>query len=142
MREVLDGLRAWRAEGRRFALATVIRTWSSSPRPAGAVMAVDETGEVLGSVSGGCVEGAVHDASLRVLGTGVPEVCRFGVSTEDAFAVGLTCGGELEVYIEPVEPAAAASLDRVLDALHRSEPVVLATVLGADRATRLVLDAT
>jgi xanthine dehydrogenase accessory factor len=142
MREVLDGLRAWRAEGRRFALATVIRTWSSSPRPAGAVMAVDETGEVLGSVSGGCVEGAVHDAALRVLGTGVPEVCRFGVSTEDAFAVGLTCGGELEVYVEPVELAAAASLDRVLDALHRGEPVVLATVLGADRATHLVLDAT
>src|SRR5690349_577813 len=105
MREVQVGLRAWRAEGRRFALATVIRTWSSSPRPAGAVMAVSESGEVLGSVSGGCVEAAVHDAALRVLGTGIPEVCRYSVSTEDAFAVGLTCGGELEVYVEPVDAA-------------------------------------
>ncbi len=142
MREVLDGLRAWRAEGRRFALATVIRTWSSSPRPAGAVMAVDEAGEVLGSVSGGCVEGAVHEAALRVLGSGVPEVCRFGVSAEDAFAVGLTCGGELEVYVEPVERSTADALDRLLQALHRGEPAVLATVLGVDRATHLLLDVT
>ncbi len=137
MREVHDGLRSWRADGRRFALGTVIRTWSSSPRPAGAVMAVSDSGEVLGSVSGGCVEGAVHDAALRVLDTGRPEVCRFGVSTEDAFAVGLTCGGELEVYVEPVD-AEAPALDALLDSLHRGEGVAYATVLGADRATHLV----
>jgi len=137
VREVVDGLRDWRAEGRRFALATVIRTWSSSPRPAGAVMAVSEGGEVLGSVSGGCVEAAVHDAALRVLDTGTPEVCRYGVSTEDAFAVGLTCGGELEVYVEPIGPDATA-LDALLEALHRGEPAAYATVLGADRATHLV----
>jgi xanthine dehydrogenase accessory factor len=137
VREVVDGLRAWRADGRRFALATVISTWSSSPRPAGAVMAVSDSGEVLGSVSGGCVEGAVHDAALRVLGTGTPEVCRFGVSTEDAFAVGLTCGGELEVYVEPIGED-AVELDRVLDAVHKGESVTYTTLLGADRASHQV----
>ena len=130
MRDVLEGLRRWRADGRRFALATVVRTWSSAPRPAGAVMVVAEDGEVLGSVSGGCVEGAVHDAALRVLGSGVPELCRFGVSSEEAFDVGLTCGGELEVHVEPVEPGVDAPLDRLLEALVEGRAVVLTTALG------------
>ena len=127
MREVADGLRAWRADRRRFALVTVLATWASAPRPVGTRMAVAEDGEVLGNVTGGCVEAAVHEVALRVLATGVPEKHRFGTTSDDVFEVGLMCGGEIEVYVEPVEPTGAGELDDVLAALAAGAPAVLRT---------------
>jgi xanthine dehydrogenase accessory factor len=104
-------------------------------------MAVSEDGEVLGSVSGGCVEADVYEVAGRVLDTGVAEHLRYGVSDADAFAVGLTCGGEIEVFVEVVDDAHFADFDRILDRIGRQEPVAVATwVSGPDRGTHLVLD--
>lgn len=127
MREVAEGLRAWRAQGRRFALVTVLSTWASAPRPVGTRMGVAEDGEVLGNVSGGCVDAAVHEVALAVLAHGRPERHRYGVATDDVVAVGLMCGGEIEVYVEPVEPGAPHDLDPVLDALAAGRPASLRT---------------
>src|ERR1039458_3005533 len=96
MRDILQDVLPWYRAGTRFAVATVVRTWSSSPRPIGAAMGVSDTGEVVGSVSGGCVEGAVYEVAQRVLESGRSEMVRYGVSDSDAFQVGLTCGGTIE----------------------------------------------
>lgn len=96
----------WLAEGRRVALATVVATWGSSPRPAGSMMAVDDKGGMVGSVSGGCVEGAVVHEALKCLADGEPRLLRFGVSDDQAWEVGLACGGKVEIYVEPVEEPA------------------------------------
>lgn len=93
----------WLAEGRRVAFATVVATWGSSPRPAGSMMAVDDKGGMAGSVSGGCVEGAVVHEALKCLEDGEPRLLRFGVSDDQAWEVGLACGGKVEIYVEPVE---------------------------------------
>ena len=104
MKEVLDDIERWRAAGQRVAVARVVGTEGSSPRDAGATMAVSETGEVAGSVSGGCVEGAVVEASLEVLaGTRPRGIVTFGYSDDEAFAVGLTCGGTIHVFVEPLD---------------------------------------
>ena len=122
MRDIAGGLARWRAAGVRFALATVVRTFSSAPRGPGAAMAVAETGEVIGSVSGGCVEGAVYDLALSVLESGDPVTQRYGVSDDDAFAVGLTCGGIIDILVERADsPEFAAALDAVL----AEQPVAL-----------------
>ena len=101
MLELIHALTAWRREDRRFAVATVVSTTGSAPRPIGSALAVDESGEVIGNVSGGCVEGAVYDLCRESLATGEPAVHRFGWSGESAFAVGLTCGGAIEVFVHP-----------------------------------------
>lgn len=101
--EPLDQLAAWRAAGQAAALATVVRTWGSSPRPVGSQLAINEHGQFAGSVSGGCVEGAVVEVAREVMRSGQPRLLSFGVSDESAWAVGLTCGGELEVFVESVE---------------------------------------
>ena len=85
-----------------MALATVLSTWGSAPRPAGSQLAVDETGAFVGSVSGGCVEGAVVTEAIAAMQDGKPRSLSFGVSNEDAWAVGLACGGQIRVYVEPV----------------------------------------
>ena len=103
----------WYAEGRPFALATVVSTWQSAPRPAGAAMVVSADGEVVGSVSGGCVEGAVYELAQEVLAGGDPVLQRYGVSDDDAFAVGLTCGGILDVFVEPVDATTFPELPAV-----------------------------
>jgi len=104
MREVLNDIDRWRAAGKRVAVARVVGIEGSGPRSPGATMAVSEDGEVAGSVSGGCVEGAVLTEALEVLGgTGLPRLCTFGYSDDQAFAVGLTCGGTIHVYIEPLD---------------------------------------
>jgi xanthine/CO dehydrogenase XdhC/CoxF family maturation factor len=100
---VLAQAAAWRAEGRPVALATVVRTWGSSPRPAGSKLAVDDRGQFVGSVSGGCIEGAVITEALEVMHGGGPRLLRFGVSDEAAWEVGLACGGKVEVLVEAVE---------------------------------------
>ncbi|MCT7356118.1 XdhC family protein [Streptomyces sp. 15-116A] len=120
----LDG---WLAEGQRFAVATVVSVGGSAPRGPGAALAVDAEGTVIGSVSGGCVEGAVYDLCLQALQDGTPVVERFGYSDEDAFAVGLTCGGVIEVFVTPVgaEPAVRAAVS----AAAHGEPAALARVV-------------
>ncbi|HMN52068.1 MAG: XdhC family protein [Xanthobacteraceae bacterium] len=92
----------WHAEGRKVALATVTETWGSAPRPVGANLVIDSEGNFLGSVSGGCVEGAVVAEALDVMTSGKPKVVSFGVADETAWEVGLSCGGKISVYVEPV----------------------------------------
>lgn len=103
MRELLRDLDRWRKQGKRVALARVVDIEGSGPRLPGAAMAVNEDGEVIGSVSGGCVEGAVVTEALDVLATGAPRIVSFGYSDDDAFAVGLTCGGTVHLYLEPLD---------------------------------------
>ena len=99
---VLRTLHGWRAAGRRALLATVVRTWGSSPRPVGSIMALCEDGAVVGSVSGGCVEGAVVTEAIDVIESGKPKTLEFGVADETAWRVGLSCGGRIRVYVEKV----------------------------------------
>ncbi len=103
MREVLEDIERWRTSGKSVALARVVGVEGSAPRGPGAAMAVSADGEVAGSISGGCVEGAVVTASLEVLESGRARLCTFGYSDEEAFAVGLTCGGTVHVFVEPLE---------------------------------------
>ncbi|HEY1280235.1 MAG TPA: XdhC family protein [Acidimicrobiales bacterium] len=104
MREILDDIERWRSAGQRVAVARVVDIEGSGPRDPGAAMAVSENGEVAGSVSGGCVEGAVVTEALDVLnGDGRPRLVTFGYSDDEAFAVGLTCGGTIHLFIEPLE---------------------------------------
>jgi xanthine dehydrogenase accessory factor len=103
MRDLLDDLDRWRAEGRRVAIARVVDLEGSGPRRPGAAMAVSEDGSVLGSVSGGCVEGAVVQVALEALATGERSTVSFGFSDDDAFAVGLTCGGTIHLFVEPLD---------------------------------------
>jgi xanthine dehydrogenase accessory factor len=103
MRDLLDELDRWRAEGVPVAIARVVDLDGSGPRAPGAAMAVNERGEVIGSVSGGCVEGAVVTEVLDVLRTGERKVVTFGYSDDEAFAVGLTCGGTIHLFLEPLD---------------------------------------
>ena len=103
MKEVIADIDRWQAAGRGVAIARVIGLEGSGPRDPGATMAVSEDGEVAGSVSGGCVEGAVVAEALSVLESGTPRVCTFGYSDDEAFAVGLTCGGTVHVLVEPLD---------------------------------------
>ncbi len=101
--EVLAQAAAWKRGGLGVALATVVRTWGSSPRPAGSKLCVNERGEFVGSVSGGCIEAAVITEALEVMQGGPPRVLDFGISDETAWSVGLACGGKVEVLVEAVE---------------------------------------
>jgi xanthine dehydrogenase accessory factor len=105
VREVLGELLGWWRSGEPVGVATVVATWRSAPRPAGASMLVGPAGEAVGSVSGGCVEGAVYELSQEVVSSGEPVLQRYGISDDDAFAVGLTCGGILDVFVEKIDPA-------------------------------------
>ncbi len=130
MRDVAGELRGWLQRGTRFGLATVVGVSGSSPRPPGAALAVDAGGVAVGSVSGGCVEGALYELAEQVLESDAPVVETYGISDETAFSVGLTCGGVLDVLVQPVGPAQAAVLTGVLDRVLADEPVALATVVG------------
>lgn len=100
--DVLKTAEDWRGAGRAVALATVIETWGSAPRPVGSHLVIDADGNFEGSVSGGCVEGAVVAEAVDVIDTGVPTTLEFGVADETAWQVGLSCGGRIRVYVEPV----------------------------------------
>ena len=102
MREVLADIDRWRSEGKAVALATVVKVYGSAPRPLGAKMAVSAQGEMAGSVSGGCVEGAVVQEALAVLKTGQPKLVEYGIADELAISVGLACGGNIEIFVEPL----------------------------------------
>jgi LAO/AO transport system kinase len=101
--DVLEQARQWRHTGKGVALATVVNTWGSSPCPAGSHLAVNEDSAFVGSVSGGCIEGAVVTEALAVIEEGRPRLLEFGVSDEMAWSVGLACGGEVKIYLERVE---------------------------------------
>ena len=100
--DLLATAAVWRGAGRKVALATVTETWGSAPRPVGANLVIDDAGNFLGSVSGGCVEGAVVAEALDVIASGKPKLVSFGVADETAWEVGLSCGGKIAVYVEPV----------------------------------------
>jgi xanthine/CO dehydrogenase XdhC/CoxF family maturation factor len=101
--DVLEQARRWRDGGRGVALATVVETWGSSPRPAGSLLAVNDQSAFVGSVSGGCVEGAVVEEALRAIADGRPRTLEFGVTNEMAWEVGLACGGRIRIFVERVE---------------------------------------
>jgi xanthine dehydrogenase accessory factor len=104
VRDLLDDIDRWRSQGKRIAIARVVDTKGSGPRETGAAMAVNEDGEVIGSVSGGCVEGAVVSEALAILaGENESRVVTFGYSDDEAFAVGLTCGGIIHLFIQPLD---------------------------------------
>ncbi|MSO73774.1 MAG: XdhC family protein [Alphaproteobacteria bacterium] len=101
--DILGTAGRWRTNGRRVALATVVTTWGSSPRPVGSQLVVDDKGTFLGSVSGGCIEGAVIEVAKDVMRSGTPKTLEFGVSNEQAWEIGLACGGKVRVFVERVE---------------------------------------
>ncbi len=129
VKELVGDIDQWRRAGRRVAIARVVDIEGSGPREAGASMAVSEDGEVAGSVSGGCVEGAVLEAALESLATGERTIHTFGYSDDDAFAVGLTCGGTIRLFVEPLEWDAEIE-EQLLAALRADAPVALATVVA------------
>ena len=134
MREVLSELDEWTRSGEDIALATVVETWGSSPRPLGSKMVVTRSGKMAGSVSNGCIEGAVFDEAQKVLKSGEPKVAAFGVADDVAFEVGLACGGHIEVFIQPLSQVHR----QLIAALHREEAATLSTnlVTGAAELTR------
>ncbi|HEY3476193.1 MAG TPA: XdhC/CoxI family protein [Anaerolineales bacterium] len=126
MRDILPELDHWHAENKPIAVATVLQTWGSSPRRAGAKMALTADGKITGSVSGGCVEGAVFEAGVEVLKSNHPQLLHFGVADETAWEVGLACGGSIDVFVKPLDPGLFGVLRAVL---VEEESAVLATVV-------------
>ncbi|MFF0767696.1 XdhC family protein [Nonomuraea wenchangensis] len=126
MRDVLPEIMRWYRSGLKFGLATVVSTFSSAPRPPGAAMAV-RGDEVVGSVSGGCVEGAVFELAGEI---DTPVLQRYGVSDDDAFAVGLTCGGIIDILVEPISIETFPQLGEVAASIEAHEPVAVATVVS------------
>ncbi|AFM19246.1 xanthine and CO dehydrogenases maturation factor, XdhC/CoxF family [Mycolicibacterium chubuense NBB4] len=139
MRDVLDELLAvWRTGG-TAGLSTVVRTMRSAPRPPGAAMVVSPDGSVAGSVSGGCVEAAVYEVANDVVASGVPELQRYGVSDDEAFSVGLTCGGTIDVFTEPVSRNTFPQLQSVADDIAAHRAVAVATIVAHPDHKRLGL---
>ena len=130
MKEVLEDLIAAYNSGDTTAMATVVRTWRSAPRPAGASMMVNAAGEAIGSVSGGCIEGAVYEMAGEVIANGVPQFEKYGISNDDAFAVGLTCGGILEVFVEQITTETWPELPDLYASVQEDQPVAVATVVN------------
>ncbi len=137
MRDVLLELKRWWEAGETVGMGTVVATFRSAPRPAGASMLLGPGGEAVGSVSGGCVEGAVYELAESVLETGVPVLERYGVSDDEAFAVGLTCGGILDVYVEKVNRQTFPELGEIAADLDAGRPVAVATVIEHPDPARL-----
>jgi xanthine dehydrogenase accessory factor len=130
VRDVLNEIIKWWEAGETFGLATVVRTFRSAPREPGAALAVSPGGEVVGSVSGGCVEGAVYELCGEVIESGQAVLQTYGVSDDDAFAVGLTCGGILDIFVEPINKELFPELGDLAAAVQREEPVAVATVIA------------
>jgi xanthine dehydrogenase accessory factor len=137
VRVVLPELLAWWRAGETVGVGTVVATFRSAPRPAGASMLVGPDGTAVGSVSGGCVEGAVYELAQAVVADGTPVLERYGVSDDDAFAVGLTCGGILDVFVEPVSRESFPELGEIAADIEAGRPVALATVIEHPDPTRL-----
>ena len=125
MREVLSELKSWTAEKEEIALATVVETWGSSPRPLGSKMVVTRSGKMAGSVSNGCIEGAVFEEAQKVLKSDRPNLAPFGVADDLAFSVGLACGGHIEVFVQPLGPVH----QQLITMLDENRPATLRTNL-------------
>ncbi len=138
MRDILSSITKWWEAGETFGLATVTRTYRSAPRDPGAALAVSAAGshEVVGSVSGGCVEGAVYELSLEVCQTGTPVLETYGVSEDDAFAVGLTCGGIIDIFVERIDRSSFPELGEIGAAVEHGEPVAVATLISGPGQVR------
>src|SRR5579875_3309998 len=130
MRDVLTDLETWWAAGETVGLATVVGTWRSAPRQPGAAMLVGADGTAVGSVSGGCVESAVYELATATRDTGAPVLQRYGVSDDDAFAVGLTCGGIIDIFVEQVNRTTFPELGDVAADIRSGRPVAVATLIG------------
>jgi xanthine dehydrogenase accessory factor len=130
MREVLSELTEWTEAGEEIALATVVETWGSSPRPLGSKMVVTRSGKMAGSVSNGCIEGAVFEEAQKVLKSGEPKVAAFGVADDVAFDVGLACGGHIEVFVQPL----GRVHEQLIEMLQRDVPATLRTNLVTGEA--------
>ena len=135
MKEVVRDIERWRGRGERFALATVVATRRSAPRPVGSKLAVSEGGELAGSVSGGCVENEVYGAAREVLDGAPPQLLSYGITDDQALSVGLPCGGEIDVFVQVPDPAV---LERVLGVVASEERAVVLTDLetGGQRLVR------
>jgi len=131
MREVLTELKTWTENKEEIALATVVETWGSSPRPLGSKMVVTRSGKMAGSVSNGCIEGTVFEEAQKVLKAGKPKLAAFGVADDVAFSVGLACGGHIEVFIQPL----AGVHEQLIKLLDENRPVTLRTDLVTGEAT-------
>jgi len=129
VRDILDQIAKWWDADETFGLATVVRTFSSAPREPGAALAVSPEGEVVGSVSGGCVEGAVYELAAEVIASGRPVLQRYGVSDDTAFSVGLTCGGIIDIFVEPISKERYPDFGDTARAVWAGEPVAVATVI-------------
>ncbi len=132
MREIINELLPSFNSGKPFVLATVTRTWNSAPRPVGAAMALLDSGEVIGSVSGGCVEGAIHEVSLEVMKTRQSQSVTYGVSDDNAYAVGLTCGGTIEIFIQYIDSATFPELADIASFIEKEKAFALATLIHAE----------
>jgi xanthine dehydrogenase accessory factor len=130
MRDVLDDLLRWWETGEPIGVGTVVGTFKSAPRPAGAAMLVGPEGSAVGSVSGGCVEGAVYEAATSVRDGATPVLTRYGVSDGDAFAVGLTCGGIIDIFTERFSPASFPEFGELAASIKADERVALATIVA------------
>src|SRR5215216_5827442 len=133
VKDILDTLERWTGEGLRFATATVVKTERSAPREPGAVLAVSERGEVVGSVTGGCVEPAVYEEAQDVLAGGAPRLVSYGIADEDAFEVGLPCGGTVHIFLSTVERDLVEELVR---AARSEEPIALAVTISGPEIGR------
>ncbi|MFI5953373.1 XdhC family protein [Cryptosporangium sp. NPDC051539] len=134
MREVIDDLYAWWAAGQPVGVGTVVATWKSAPRPAGASMLVGADGTAVGSVSGGCVEGAVYERAQEAIASGEGSLERYGVSDDDAFAVGLTCGGILDVWVERIDRETYPEFGDVVASIRGGSPVAVVTCISSNAA--------
>ncbi len=135
---ILKSALKWLEEGRKIALATVVQTWGSAPQPVGSQLLIDSAGEFLGSVSGGCVEGAVITEAIEVIETGKPSLMKFGVADETAWEVGLACGGTIRVFVESIEQLKAENLKAIVKA--RRGRVAMAQITNLDSGEqRLVM---
>ncbi|WP_032368963.1 XdhC family protein [Rhodococcoides fascians] len=139
MRDILDDVAPWLHDREPFALATVVRTWQSAPRPAGASMAVAASGQVIGSVSGGCVEGALYELANEVLADGKARSETYRVADDDAIGIGLTCGGTIEVFVRLIDSVACAMIEEVSRLVSNGEPVAVLTDLTTGSPTRLAV---
>jgi xanthine dehydrogenase accessory factor len=141
MNEVLDQVSAWLVAGHQVVTATLVRVRKSAPRMPGAVMAVNSAGEVAGSVSGGCVESALYEEAQEVLASGTPRYLTFGIADDEAFAVGLTCGGTIEVFLERLDWFSTLGV-ALANAIREQRPVAMAVIVsGPGLGARLLIDA-
>ena len=130
MRDVLETLERWSSDGLKVATATVVSTERSAPRDPGAVLAVSEQGEVIGSVTGGCVEPAVYEEAQSILAGGQPRLLEYGIADDEAFEVGLPCGGTVHIFVDALD---AALVPRIAEAVRAEQPIALAVTVSGER---------